>query len=250
MIVFDDDLTLIVQKYHNQVWVIKGCTSKCWNEVWNFFFFNLNVTLRFFTLAPFQLDNSMSVIKQRWSVHLLQVVFFFFFCPLCLLPPTEPAGSNQAVLISQWVSGSLDPTWPPALLLLMSASCSRLKRVVFKQSPSLGPPRGAHRLRSLKGPYTDSTSGCFLAHLDLCFLTTCASAFPFYITWLYFFTVLTLVSCVACVTRIFLRQNTTSEANDSGWLDAVPGQDILACPPLLWMSSLWRGNRQHYEIYS
>lgn len=165
-------------------------------------------------------------------MHLLPVVFFTLLLSVSSTPP-EPAGSAQPVLISRRVSGSLDPTWPPAQLLLMSASWCRLERVVFKQSPSLGAPRGAHPLRFLKGPHSNSSGGFSLKHSDLCFLTPCAFAFHFLCHMLgpAHFMVVRLVRCVILVTqaRMFL-QKTTSEDNDSGRLDAKPGQDILPCP--------------------
>lgn len=72
-----------------------------------------------------------------------------------------------------------------------------------------------------------------MKHSDLCFLTPCAFAFHFLCHMLgpAHFMVVRLVRCVILVTqaRMFL-QKTTSEDNDSGRLDAKPGQDILPCP--------------------
>lgn len=167
---------------------------------------------------------------------------------ICLLPCPEPAGSARAVLISQWVSGSLDPTWPPAQLLLMSASCCRLERVVFKQCPALGPPRGAHPLRSLKGPYSNSTSGCFwVSVFSPCVLLLFISVSHGWSCALYSSNSSWL--CSTCYTgKKNVEAKQVKPMTADGWM---PGLVRISChAPLLSEWALWRRNRQRYETNS
>lgn len=108
------------------------------------------------------------------SVHLVD----FFSFPSSLLPPLEPAGSAQAVLISQRVSGSLDPTWPPKLSFCWCQHLAADWSVQFLNKAPVSALRGAHPLYFLKGPCTSWAAGClgvFLSELfGFCshFLTT------------------------------------------------------------------------------